>query len=91
MWSNFIAKSYNCEAALRLRRQHRALVDIATMDGHVRSGDDKEPNDHKRAKKKAPFDVYKKKLFDSMKAAGIKASVVSIEFWAECKSGWAEV
>ena len=37
MWTNSVAKSYNCEAALPLQWQHRALVDIATMDGHVRN------------------------------------------------------
>jgi len=91
-WQNFVAKSFNSEGALRLQRQHRALVQVAKSGPHHHPAQQLGPSAKaKRAKKTSPFDRYRKELIDARKAAGLKSSVASGEFWEECRKGWAEV
>ena len=92
LWSNFVAKSFNSEAALRLQRHHRAFADLSRSAGPQQHGlPDEQPEKSKRSKKKAPFDVYKSELIVARKSSGFKTSVTSRTFWEECRKGWSDI
>ena len=86
-WANFVSKSFNREAALRLERQHRALAQLREDEAPPPASTRATAYQQKRRKKLSAFDIYRFEFIEASKRAGLKFKVASADFWQTLREG----